>query len=139
MWQIVDGVGNTRRKRRQHIRYTTYAPLSIAYTADDERIVVLVVVVAFHDLKFCLSSQLKAASCARFSFEKLPSKQVNRHPFTTRRMICCSPQSQRGEASYPHSCMLTRHGPATLRNLFSRLRWPRGRSIPCSWLVWSLI
>ena len=27
----------------------------------------------------------------------------------------------------PHSCMLLRHGPASVRNLFSRLRWPRGR------------
>ena len=30
----------------------------------------------FHDLKFCLSSQLKGASCARCSSEMPPSKQV---------------------------------------------------------------
>ena len=39
----------------------------------------------------------------------------------------------------PHSCMLLRHGPASDRNLFSRLHWPRGRSIPGSWMVGSLI
>ena len=37
---------------------------------------------AFHDLNFCLSSQLKAASCARCSSEMPPSKQVNGHSFT---------------------------------------------------------
>ena len=37
---------------------------------------------AFHDLKFCLSSQLKAA-CALCSSEMPPSKQVNGHSFTT--------------------------------------------------------
>ena len=35
---------------------------------------------AFHDLKCCLSSQLKAASCARCSSEMPPSKQVNDMP-----------------------------------------------------------
>ena len=35
--------------------------------------------------------------------------------------------------------MLLRHGPAFVRNLFSRLHWPRGRSIPGSWMVGSLI
>ena len=43
---------------------------------------VVVVVVCFRDLKFCLSSQLKPASCARCSSEMLPSKQVNEHSFT---------------------------------------------------------
>ena len=32
-----------------------------------------------------------------------------------------------------------RHGPASVRNLFSRLHWSRGRSIPGSWMVGSLI
>ena len=36
-----------------------------------------------------------------------------------------------------HACVL-RHGPASDRNLFSRLHWPRGRSIPGSWMVGSL-
>ncbi len=40
---------------------------------------VVVVVVCFHDLKFCLSSQLKAASCARCRSEMPPSKHVNIH------------------------------------------------------------
>ena len=37
---------------------------------------------AFHDFKFCLSSQLQAASCASCSSEMPPSKQVNGHLFT---------------------------------------------------------
>ena len=53
---------------------------------------------AFHDLKFCLSSQLKAASCARCSSEIPPSKQVNGHSFTTFVIVWYSPQSQSGEA-----------------------------------------
>ena len=48
---------------------------------------------AFHDLMFCLSSQLKAACCARCSSEMPPSKQVNGHSFTICLMGCCSPQS----------------------------------------------
>ena len=40
---------------------------------------VVVVVVCFHDLMFCLSSQLMAASCARCSSEMPPSVQVNGH------------------------------------------------------------
>ena len=47
---------------------------------------------AFHDLKFCLSSQLKAASCARCSSEVPPLKQVNGHSFTICLMVCCSLQ-----------------------------------------------
>ena len=94
---------------------------------------------AFHDLKFCLSSQLKAASCARCSSEMPPSKQVNGHSFTTCLIVWGSPQSQSGEAMKPHSCMLLRHGPASVRNLFSRLHWQRGRSIPGSWMVGPLI
>ena len=39
----------------------------------------------------------------------------------------------------PHSCMLLRNGPASVRNLFSRLHWPLGRSIPGSWMVGSLV
>ena len=35
--------------------------------------------------------------------------------------------------------MLLRHCPVCVRNLFSRLHWPRGRSIPGSWMVGSLI
>ena len=38
---------------------------------------ICVVVVCFHDLMLCLSSQLKAASCARCSSEMPPSEQVN--------------------------------------------------------------
>ena len=53
---------------------------------------------AFHDLKFCLSSQLKAASCALCSSEMPPSKQVNGHSFTTCLIVWGSPQSQSGEA-----------------------------------------
>ena len=59
---------------------------------------VVVVVCFFHDLKFCLSSQLKAASCARCSSEMPPSKQVNRHSLTTCLIVWDSPQSQSGEA-----------------------------------------
>ena len=44
--------------------------------------VVVVVVVCFHDLRFCLSSQLKAASYARCSSEMPLSKQVNGHSLT---------------------------------------------------------
>ena len=58
---------------------------------------VVVVVVCFHDIKFCLSSQVKAASCAWCSSEMPPSKQVNRHSFTICLIVCCSPQSQSGE------------------------------------------
>ena len=53
---------------------------------------------AFHDLKFCLSSQLKAASCALCSSDIPPSKQVNGHSFTTCLIVWGSPQSQSGEA-----------------------------------------
>ena len=53
---------------------------------------------AFHDLTFCLSSQLKAASCARCSYEMPPSKQVNGHSSTTCLIVWGSPQSQSGEA-----------------------------------------
>ena len=80
---------------------------------------------AFHDLKLCLSTQLKAASWARCSSEMPPSKQVNGHSFTTCLIVWGSPQS--------------RHGPASVRNLFSRLLWPRSRYIPGSWMVGSLI
>ena len=59
---------------------------------------VVVVVVCFHDLKFSLSSQLKAASCARCSSDMRLSKQVNGHSFTICLIVCCSPQSQSGEA-----------------------------------------
>ena len=52
----------------------------------------------FHDLKFCLSSQLKAASCARRSDEMPPSKQVSGCSFTVCFIAWCSPQSQSGEA-----------------------------------------
>ena len=37
----------------------------------------LLLSLAFHDLKFCLSNQLKAASSARCSSEMPPSKQVS--------------------------------------------------------------
>ena len=57
----------------------------------------VVVVVCFHNLKFFLSSQLMAASCARDS-DMPPSKQVNGQSFTICLMVCCTPQSQSGEA-----------------------------------------
>ena len=58
----------------------------------------VVVVVCFHDLKFCLSRQVKAASCAWCNSEMPPSKQVNGHSFTICLIVWCSPQSQSGEA-----------------------------------------
>ena len=61
-------------------------------------LLLVVVVVCFHDLRFCLSSQLKAASCARCSSEMPPSKQVNGHSFTTCLIVWGSPHSQSGEA-----------------------------------------
>ena len=61
-------------------------------------VVDVVVVVCFHDLKFCISSQVKAASCAWCSSEMPPSKQVNGHSFTICFIFWCSPQSQSGEA-----------------------------------------
>ena len=60
--------------------------------------VAVVVVVCFHDLKFCLSSQLKATSCAWCSSEMPSSKQVNGHSFTICLIVWCSTQSQSGEA-----------------------------------------
>ena len=68
----------------------------------------------FHDLKFCLSSQLKAASSARCSSEMPPSMQVNGHSFTICLIVWGSPQSQSGEAMTPHSCMMMRHGPSAI-------------------------
>ena len=65
---------------------------------DIQHNVVVVVVVCFHDLKFCLSSQVKAASCNWCSSEMPPSKQVNGHSFTICHIVWCSPQSQSGEA-----------------------------------------
>ena len=56
------------------------------------------VVLCFHDHKFRLSSQLKAASCAWCNYEMPPSKQVNGHSFTICLIVWCSPQSQSGEA-----------------------------------------
>ena len=61
-------------------------------------VVVVVVVVCIYDLKCCLSSQLKAASCALCSSEMPPLKQVNGHSFTTCLIVWGSPQSQSGEA-----------------------------------------
>ena len=40
---------------------------------------IVIVVICFRDLMFCLSSQLKAASCARCGSEMPPLKQVNGH------------------------------------------------------------
>ena len=60
----------------------TLSPTSATAHQHSIRIVVVVVVVCFHSLKFRLSSQVKAASCAWCSSEKPPSKQVNMHPFT---------------------------------------------------------
>ena len=68
-----------------------------------------------------------------------PSKQINGHLFTICLMVWCSWESQSGEVMQPHSCILLRHGPAFVRNLFSRLYGTRGRSIPGSWMVGSLI
>ena len=68
-------------------------------TIDDfVREVIVVVVVCFDDLKFCLSSHLKAASCAWCISEMPPSKQVNGHSFTICLIVWCPPQSQSGEA-----------------------------------------
>ena len=76
-------------------------------------------------LLFMISSFVSAASwCARCSSEMPPSKQVNGHSFTTCLIVWGSPQSQIGEAML---CMLLRHGPASVRNLLSRVHWPRGR------------
>ena len=59
----------------------------------------VVVVVCFHDLKLRLSSQLKAASCARCSSEMQPPKQVNGHSFVHNMPDCLvSSRSQSGEA-----------------------------------------
>ena len=55
---------------------------------------------AFHDLKFCLSSQLTAASCARCSSEIPPSKQVNGHSFT----ICLIVWRSRSHSVDKSSC-----------------------------------
>ena len=68
---------------------------------------------AFHDLKFCLSSRLKAAYCARCSSEMPPSRQsqgvsrfvVNRSRRGARR---CNP---------PLKCKSLRHGPMSVWNL----------------------
>ena len=52
----------------------------VADQFDDVRLLLLLSF-AFRDLKFCLSSQSKAASCARCSSKMPPSKQVNGHSF----------------------------------------------------------
>ena len=39
----------------------------------------------------------------------------------------------------PLSCMLLWHGPASVRNQFSRLHWPRGSSIPGSMSIHIII
>ena len=62
------------------------------------KLLLLLLSFAFHDLKFCLSSQLKAVSCARCSSEMPPSKQVNGHLFTTCLIVWGALQSQSGEA-----------------------------------------
>ena len=59
---------------------------------------VVVVVVCFYELKFRLSSQLKAASCVLCNSEMPPLKQVNGHSFTICLIVWCSPQSQSDEA-----------------------------------------
>ena len=59
---------------------------------------IVVGVVCFYDLKFHLSSQLNAASCAWCNSEMPPSKQINRHSFTICLIVWCSPQSLSGEA-----------------------------------------
>ena len=42
--------------------------------------------------------------------------------------------------NHTHACCCGMvHGPASDRNRFSRHHWPRGRSIPGSWMVGSLI
>ena len=66
----------------------------------DYLVIPIVVVVCIHDIKFWLSSLLKAAFCARCSSELPSSKQGNKHSFTIILcfMVCCSPQSQSGEA-----------------------------------------
>ena len=52
-----------------------------------------------------------------------------------RRRINSTGTHSQYDSCSPHSCMLLRHGPASVRNLFSRLHWPRGRSIPGTWMV----
>ena len=100
---------------------------------------IVVVVVCFDDLKFSLSSQFKVTSSARCSSDMPPSKQINGHSFTIFLIVCCSPELQIGEAMHPHVCMLLRHGPASVRNLFNRFHWPWGRSVPHRWMVGSFI
>ena len=41
-----------------------------------------------------------------------------------------------GRCNPTHACCCD--GPASVRNMFSRLHWPRGRSIPGSWMIGSL-
>ena len=100
---------------------------------------IVAVVVCFDDLKFSLSSQFKVTPSARCSSEMPPSKQVNGHSLTIFLIVCCSPDSQNSEAMHPHVCMLLRHGPASVRNLFNRFHWPWGMSVPHRWMVGSLI
>ena len=40
-------------------------------------LLLLLLLFAFHDLKFCLSSQLNALSCSRYSFE-MPLQNINK-------------------------------------------------------------
>ena len=117
------------------VQYVLYCLLGVCSLRDPANhniicTVCFVVVVCFQHL----SSQLKAASCAWYSSEMPPSKQVNAHSFTICFIVWGSPQS-RGDVTR----MMLRHGPASDRNLFSILHWPRGRSIPGSWMVRSLI
>ena len=68
---------------------STFSPSPFSYSFKSE-VVVRQLVVSFQDLKFGLSSQLKAASCAWCSSEMPPSKQVNGHSFTICLMVWCS-------------------------------------------------
>ena len=75
--------------------------------------------------------QLKVASCAWCNSDMPPSKQViHNMPHC---LLFTAVAEWRGDVT--HSRMLLRHGPASVRNLFRRLHWPRGRSIPGSWMV----
>ena len=65
---------------------------------------------AFRDVNFCLSSQLKAASCASCNSEMPPSKQVNGHSFTIcliiRGLVFTAVAEGRGEIIPIHACCL---------------------------------
>jgi len=82
-------------------------------------------------------SQLMASSSASWRLNKPPSSFVIGHESTMCSMVCCSPQSQSGDAARPHLCMLARHGPWPVRKRFNSVQEWRGRSKPGCWIVGS--